>query len=179
MKKQDDIFFKAEKDFIKNITGFSVVSLNYYLNEKLIKKASYHLHFLYSYNKEIDMLDVLCLDTNETACIEKYSKQENPEDLRKNSLEEIISIFVKRSLIAGQGKITKNCLLDKVDKKYWDSFNNIKENTYYDGIKQFFEQKEFEDNKKNNEVFRLQDRTTNIEALLETEYIDNTPVKVA
>ena len=91
-----------DKIFLENVSGFAVASLEYYKNEKFIKEASYHFHFLYSYSRENDMLDILCLDTKEVECISNYSHKNkvDQEISRKNSLENIISIFCKKKFIS-------------------------------------------------------------------------------
>lgn len=165
---------EIKNHFLDNVLGFSVVSLEYYVNDILITDAVNHLHFLYSYDINIDVLNIFCLDTQETECISKYSSysKDELEELRHIALENIVSIFVDRNIEFVNGNISKNELIDRAEQEYWDKFTDIKDNTYCNAIKQFFDGEKKKEKEKYIEIYKQADRSKNISGLLEIEYIE-------
>lgn len=174
-----DLINSTDDEFIKNVCGYSVVFINYlYLENgqrKKIDDASYHLHFLYSYNSSADSLDINCLDLNEPECILRYSKmtKDEQEKARKEKLENIIYLFIEQSknlALKNENKI-KNYIFQKVPDIYWDTFNNFKKQKYAEGIMQFYGIKS-NNVRKNKTILSLRYNENEIKAGLEIEILN-------
>lgn len=135
----DDFYNDYIKDISDNAVGYGVSFLRAYLKEDLFSpEHSYHLHYLFSYDKNNDHLNVICLDNLSNIVISDYQKTAAKEDAVDNAMFEISKDFVENIYLG----IKTNSLLRenafcRADQRLWDKFNDIKETLFIDSMKDF------------------------------------------
>lgn len=180
----------SENEFIKNAIGYSICILQYIILDedetpKPVEEAGYHLHFLYSYDKENDILDILCLDTLDNLSIVDYEKNNKTDKERKTARVEtigyIFDIFVTRSVNVYNNKMTINQLLDlEASSKMWSAYKTIKKEGYKSGLMKFKNDKSLTIKPtKKPLVYRRADTREEIKAEMEQEYYDEERVPKA
>lgn len=150
MEKQninaEEALIQAEQIFLDNVVGYAVIIMKYFFeqdNKKFaIEEATTHLHFLYSYYKNHNILDVVCLDTSDAVSINNYEIKDTEYNryntLRRAALREITNNYLSRVLESNKDNElynkAKGCY---VNSKLWDKFREIRDECVSWGIKKF------------------------------------------
>jgi len=127
--------------FIEKAIGITVVHLiaSYNENNKIQLNPSmdYHLHYLLYYDRDLNHIGVLCLDTNDLQTI-AYANGNDMRYMFKTLVMEMTQFFVDKM----DSMINVNCfdekiLFDRAEQKLWDKFNEIKQQTFISKLSQF------------------------------------------
>lgn len=131
-----------DKDFknflLNNAFGGGISFLKGYVNNKFLPVMSYHIHFLFAYDKNNDITYVVCLDKFTIQTIKNYSKLNIASQYTAfyDAMFQIASVFVEQ--------IAQNLEADVLDEKYifnrvpqdlWDIFNSIKTKSFIASLK--------------------------------------------
>ena len=135
----DDTITEEEKDkrlvkendskIIKHITAMCIIFLKAKVNKKFLPHLSYHLHFTISAFQ--DEYTVFCLDTGNIVTDKKNKIA--------TSLDRLCVQFVDTLFYSLTNKIeTADQVLfaNKASNDFWDKFNDIKTNSFYNNMKQ-------------------------------------------
>ena len=141
MGREDGINKEIEKEYIKylisNKYGIAISFLRAYIDGQFSSEASYHLHFFFSYDKEVDKLFILCLDDGGSFSIDQYSKLDNEDrDKEVDKALIMLSTFFINQIYRNMTikKPKRHYLFFRQNQKLWNSFNRMKEDFLLDAI---------------------------------------------
>lgn len=124
--------------FIQNAVGITIIHLD-------IKKENensdssfmdYSLNCLLYYDKALNHVGALCLDTNDLQ-IMSCEKDINIKDLFNELALDIARLFMRKiESMINMNRIDEKKLFEKVDQKLWNRFNEIKQKTYIERLQE-------------------------------------------
>ena len=131
--------FRSEyiEDLKNNVAGYGVSFLRAYIDNKSFSPAhSYHLHYLFTYAKDTDRLNVICLDNLSNIVISNYLKTENKDKFVDDAMFEISKDFIE-NIYTGlkTNSLNKDSIFCRADQPLWDKFNEIKESFFIESMK--------------------------------------------
>ena len=133
MNNSEKIIQDNDQLIIDKASGISVIFLKAKANNKFRPDLSYHLHFLISDIRDFTM--AICLDTGDIIS-DKLQNEKKTIQIYE-MIKTIASQFINnlyRDTDTRLNKQNTTLFKNKSDVYFWDIFNDIKENSFYESM---------------------------------------------